>query len=213
MSRRAGAAATSWAAVLHLAAGWVTLPAAGGRRQPLFPSRDPYLRAARELAAGGSIPDDMVAPTHLFLSHIIPASAGGLAAAGRVRATSRTDASLESCWVNGPIPATWGDVGAMTEHAAGHVLADPATSPPVTLPADLGPAVRFERRSPHPDYDLDETVTYVVWATGPGVGLVIFSGYTGSEGLAWDRFLADMDAMVATLELTGSGGVPAANPS
>jgi hypothetical protein len=36
-------------------------------------------------------------------------------------------------------------------------------------------------------------------------GLVVLSGYSGPEGQPWDRFLADMDAMVTTLELTGGG--------
>lgn len=208
MSRRSKAPASPWVATLHLAPGWVALPAVAGQRQPFLPSRDPYLRAAKELAAGGSIPDDMISRTQLFLTHVIPSSGHGLAAAGRVRASSLADAALESCWVNGPIPVAWDDADAMVGYAAEHVLPAPATSTPVVVPAGLGPAARFQRHVQDPDHDLNETVTYVVWAAERGVALVVASGYTGPQGPGWEQFLADTDAMVATLELVGATAPP-----
>ncbi|MGI8751171.1 MAG: hypothetical protein ACR2MN_02460 [Acidimicrobiales bacterium] len=202
MSRREKTPTWPWVATLDLPDGWVEVPA-GHQRQPLLPSRDPYFRAAKQLVDMGSIPTDMIKRTQLYLSHACSTGQTGLAAAGRVRATTPADSILETCWVAGPNRSTWDSVEGMARFATEQTPgAMSATEPWLVVPAVLGSTVRFRRHQEDDDGWVDEVVTYWVWLTEASQALSVAGIYHGQPGKHWDRFLADVDSMVATVRLS-----------
>ena len=199
MTRRAKTPAQPWVVTLELPDGWVALPPRH-QREPLLPSRDPYLRAAKQLVDLGSIPADLVKRTQLYLSHILPSGERSLAGAGRVRGTSPGDSVLESCWVVGPSNSAWDSVDGLTRFAVEHPLAERSiVEQPVALSATLGPAVRLRYRKEARGGRVDDVLIYWVWLTETDQALSVAGGYDGGPGEDWDRFLADLDSMVTTL--------------